>query len=175
MAHVLQVHVLEDRTVHVYSRNLENTTSKYPDIVARMPQALAPGVKSVVLDGEVQAWDTEKKVFLPFQVLTTRKRKDVAEDQIKVQVLLPINFVRTAPFLACIMKKALPLYWECCVVIRFLIVRQPDGANLCEEPQDILCEASCAMLQQQRMQYLQRGCQLFLPCRSCCTVLTACT
>lgn len=83
----MQVHVQEDGTVHVYSRNLENTTSKYPDIVARMPQAMAPGVKSVVLDGEVQAWDTEKKVFLPFQVLTTRKRKDVTEDQIKVQVL----------------------------------------------------------------------------------------
>lgn len=83
----MQVHVQEDGTVHVYSRNLENTTSKYPDIIARMPQAMAPGVKSVVLDGEVQAWDTEKKVFLPFQVLTTRKRKDVAEDQIKVQVL----------------------------------------------------------------------------------------
>lgn len=83
---MVQVHVLEDGTVHVYSRNLENTTSKYPDIVARMPQAMAPGVRSVVLDGEVQAWDTEKKVFLPFQVLTTRKRKDVTEDQVKVQV-----------------------------------------------------------------------------------------
>lgn len=83
----MQVHVQEDGTVHVYSRNLENTTTKYPDIVARMPKAMAPGIKSVVLDGEVQAWDTEKKVFLPFQVLTTRKRKDVAEDQIKVQVL----------------------------------------------------------------------------------------
>lgn len=82
----MQVHVQEDGTVHVYSRNLENTTSKYPDVVARMKEAMAPGVKSVVLDGEVQAWDTEKKVFLPFQVLTTRKRKDVAEDQIKVQV-----------------------------------------------------------------------------------------
>eukprot|EP00892_Ulva_mutabilis_P007850 jgi/Ulvmu1/5437/UM222_0001.1 len=83
-----QVHVLEDGSVHIYSRNLENTTSKYPDVVARMRQALAPGVRSIVLDCEAQAWDSERKVFLPFQVLTTRKRKDVKEEDVKVQVVL---------------------------------------------------------------------------------------
>lgn len=52
-----------------------------------MKQALAPGVRSIVLDCEAQAWDSERKVFLPFQVLTTRKRKDVKEEDVKVQVL----------------------------------------------------------------------------------------
>jgi DNA ligase 1 len=104
------VHVQEDGTVQVYSRNLENTTSKYPDIVARMPQAMAPGVKSVVLDGEVQAWDTEKKVFLPFQVLTTRKRKDVAEEQIKVQVLLQTDSVTTISYFPCGRNVVRPLH-----------------------------------------------------------------
>lgn len=81
----MQVHVLEDGSVQIYSRNLENTTAKYPDIVARMATALAPGTQSIVLDCEAQAWDPEKKVFLPFQVLTTRKRKDVKEEDVTVQ------------------------------------------------------------------------------------------
>jgi ATP dependent DNA ligase domain len=81
----LQVHVLEDGSVQIYSRNLENTTSKYPDIAGRMAAALKPGVKSIVLDCEVQAWDPERKIFLPFQVLTTRKRKDVSVADVTVQ------------------------------------------------------------------------------------------
>lgn len=32
------------------------------------------------------AWDCENKKILPFQILSTRKRKDVAEADIKVQV-----------------------------------------------------------------------------------------
>ena len=109
----MQVHVQEDGAVHVYSRNLENTTSKYPDIVARVPQAMAPGVKSVVLDGEVQAWDTEKKVFLPFQVLTTRSARMSLKTRLKfrccqqhllwplssVAIVFPVLSQRTCHFL----------------------------------------------------------------------------
>jgi DNA ligase 1 len=39
-----------------------------------------------VLDCEVVAWDKEKKSILPFQILTTRKRKDVKHEDIKVTV-----------------------------------------------------------------------------------------
>lgn len=43
-------------------------TPKYPDIVARIPGCLAPGVESCVLDSEAVAWDAEQKKILPFQV-----------------------------------------------------------------------------------------------------------
>ena len=61
--------------MNIYSRNQENNTSKYPDIIARLPKALGEGVSSCILDCEAVAWDKEKEQILPFQVLSTRKRK----------------------------------------------------------------------------------------------------
>lgn len=81
-----QIHVLENGEIHIYSRNQENNTSKYPDIIARMPKVLGEGVKSCIIDTEAVAWDREKKQILPFQILSTRKRKDADASEIKVQV-----------------------------------------------------------------------------------------
>ncbi|KAI7809612.1 DNA ligase 1 [Triplophysa rosa] len=81
-----QIHILENGEVHVFSRNQEDNTSKYPDIIERIPQVKKASVRSCVLDSEAVAWDREKKQIQPFQVLTTRKRKDVDASEIKVQV-----------------------------------------------------------------------------------------
>lgn len=81
-----QIHILENGEVHIFSRNQENNTSKYPDIISRIPQVKKESVRSCVLDSEAVAWDREKKQIQPFQVLTTRKRKDVDASEIKVQV-----------------------------------------------------------------------------------------
>ena len=83
-----QIHLHEDGTVNIFSRNQENNTSKYPDIISRLPNCLGDCVKSAVLDCEAVAWDRETKQIQPFQVLSTRKRKDAAADDIKVQVCL---------------------------------------------------------------------------------------
>ncbi|KAI8611037.1 ATP-dependent DNA ligase, partial [Chytriomyces sp. MP71] len=83
-----QIHRLEDGTVNIYSRNSENLSAKYPDIMALMPEVIAEGVTSFVLDCEAVAWDIKKKCILPFQVLSTRKRKDVAIEDIQVSVCL---------------------------------------------------------------------------------------
>uniref|UniRef100_A0A8C3SLZ3 DNA ligase n=1 Tax=Chelydra serpentina TaxID=8475 RepID=A0A8C3SLZ3_CHESE len=94
-----QIHILENGDVHIYSRNQEDNTSKYPDIISRIPkvrdaigtmsQPLCPStVRSCILDAEAVAWDPEKRQIQPFQVLTTRKRKDVEAADIKVQVCL---------------------------------------------------------------------------------------
>ncbi|XP_074648224.1 DNA ligase 1-like isoform X2 [Tubulanus polymorphus] len=81
-----QIHLLEDGKVHIYSRNSEDNTSKYPDIIARIPNVLKEGVTSCIIDSEAVAWDKEQKQILPFQILSTRKRKDADSSQIKVQV-----------------------------------------------------------------------------------------
>jgi DNA ligase-1 len=83
-----QIHLLENGEVRIYSRNQENNTSKYPDIISRFQSWINPStsVRSAILDSEAVAWDTEKKQILPFQILSTRKRKDAVEADIKVQV-----------------------------------------------------------------------------------------
>lgn len=81
-----QIHVLESGDVKIYSRNQEDNTSKYPDIISRISKALKPETKSCILDTEAVAWDREAKQILPFQQLSTRKRKDVQESEIKVHV-----------------------------------------------------------------------------------------
>merc|ERR1712156_1361840 len=81
-----QIHLHEDGKVNIFSRNQEDNTTKFPDIIARLKSSLTEGLKSAVLDCEAMGWDREKKSIQPFQVLSTRKRKDAVEEEIKVQV-----------------------------------------------------------------------------------------
>jgi len=83
-----QVHLHEDGSMNIFSRNQENNTTKFPDVIARFKNCLGPNVKSAVIDSEAVAWDREKKTIQPFQVLSTRKRKDAVEADIKVQVVI---------------------------------------------------------------------------------------
>jgi len=63
--------------VEVYSRNSECNTTKYPDLIAMLPNAVVnpAKTKSYVLDCEAVAYDRVNKTILPFQILSTRKRK----------------------------------------------------------------------------------------------------
>ncbi|KAK3670039.1 ATP-dependent DNA ligase Cdc17 [Recurvomyces mirabilis] len=71
---------------NIFSRNSEDLSKKYPDILAKLPTWVKEGTKSFVLDCETVAWDVEKKHVLPFQQLMTRKRKDVKAEDVKVKV-----------------------------------------------------------------------------------------
>ncbi|CCE63091.1 hypothetical protein TPHA_0D04570 [Tetrapisispora phaffii CBS 4417] len=96
-----QVHLLEGGEMRIYSRNGENMTERYPELDVKDflcvvkaitndqegENAIQP-VKDIILDCEVVAWDVEQKKILPFQVLTTRKRKNVDLKDVKVRVCL---------------------------------------------------------------------------------------
>ncbi|KAK3505190.1 DNA ligase [Neurospora crassa] len=70
----------------IFSRNSEDLSQKYPDVLAKLPTWVKEGTKSFVLDCESVAWDTVDKKVLPFQQLMTRKKKDVKLEDVKVKV-----------------------------------------------------------------------------------------
>ncbi|GMG98780.1 hypothetical protein Nepgr_000620 [Nepenthes gracilis] len=83
-----QIHYMEDGSVEIYSRNAERNTGKFPDVVVAVNRVKKLSVSSFVLDCELVAYDHEKKKILPFQVLSTRARKNVVMSDIKVDVCI---------------------------------------------------------------------------------------
>jgi DNA ligase-1 len=85
-----QVHLLPNGTIKIYSRNLEDNTGRFPDIIKRLPNSyIDPATtQSFILDCEEVAYDLVSDKILPYQVLSTRSRKDVSLESIKVQVCL---------------------------------------------------------------------------------------
>lgn len=75
-----------DGLASIFSRNSEDLSKKYPDILAKLHTWVKEDTKSFVLDCETVAWDTVEKKVLPFQQLMTRKKKDVKVEDVKVKV-----------------------------------------------------------------------------------------
>lgn len=75
-----------DGVASIFSRNSEDLSKKYPDILAKLHTWVDKDTKSFVLDCESVAWDTVEKKVLPFQQLMTRKKKDVKIEDVKVKV-----------------------------------------------------------------------------------------
>ncbi|KFY39757.1 hypothetical protein V495_05750 [Pseudogymnoascus sp. VKM F-4514 (FW-929)] len=69
----------------IFSRNSEDLSKKYPDILEKLGTWVKPETKSFVLDCETVAWDMVEKKVLPFQQLMTRKKKDVKTEDVKVK------------------------------------------------------------------------------------------
>ncbi|KAF3937851.1 hypothetical protein ABW19_dt0207591 [Dactylella cylindrospora] len=70
----------------IFSRNSEDLSTKYPDILAVLHQWVDEGTTSFILDCETTAVDKDTMKLLPFQTLMTRKRKDVAIEDVTVKV-----------------------------------------------------------------------------------------
>lgn len=84
-----QIHLTDTGDIMIYSRNSENHTQKYPDIIEYLPRVYqSHSIKSFILDCEVVAYDTKLNKIMPFQQLSHRKRKDVKSSDITVQVCL---------------------------------------------------------------------------------------
>ncbi|KAI5863094.1 ATP-dependent DNA ligase [Durotheca rogersii] len=72
----------------IFSRNSEDLSKKYPDVLAKLPTWVKESTKSFVIDCEAVAWDAVEKKIMPFQTLMTRKRKDVKIEDVKIKVCI---------------------------------------------------------------------------------------
>ncbi len=76
----LQVHY-NGHEVKLYSRNLEEVSSMYPDIIAGVKKEIK--ADNVILEGEAIGYDPVSGNFLPFQETVQRKRKYDIEEKVK--------------------------------------------------------------------------------------------
>lgn len=67
--------------VSLFSRNLENTTHAFPDLIEAVKKEIK--AKSVILEGEAIAFNPTTNEFLPFQETTKRRRKHEVEAMAK--------------------------------------------------------------------------------------------
>ncbi|CAI5710479.1 unnamed protein product [Hyaloperonospora brassicae] len=82
-----QIHILPSGKMAIFSRNFENSTERFPDVELAVSMAAKKGVvKSCIVDAEVVAVDRATNKRLPFQILSTRSRKNVKVEDIKVPV-----------------------------------------------------------------------------------------
>jgi DNA ligase-1 len=83
-----QIHVLNvggEKEVMLFSRNLENTTTMFPEIADAVKKLK---VDSVILDGETIGYNPQTGKFSPFQETVQRKRKYGVEE---MQEKIPLN------------------------------------------------------------------------------------
>lgn len=117
-----QIHVVNRDKILIYSRNSENMTEKYPDVVKMVRDNLQDGVESCIIDSELVAFDQTTKKILPFQVLSTRAKKGVQVEDIKVNVCI-------YPF-DCMLSNGKPLVTETLETRRnhlWKILREAEG------------------------------------------------
>lgn len=78
-----QAHIFSEqgkRKVSLFSRNLENTTHMFPDLVEA---TLGIKVKTAIFDAEAIGYEAKTGKFLPFQETVQRKRKHDIEEVVK--------------------------------------------------------------------------------------------
>ncbi|KAK2740090.1 hypothetical protein FQN55_009039 [Onygenales sp. PD_40] len=134
----------------IFSRNSEDLSKKYPDILGKLETWVKTGTKSFVLDCETVAWDLVNKKVLPFQQLMTRKRKDVKAEDVKVKVCVfafDLLFLNGEPTVKKTLRERRELLHEAFVPVEgeFAFAQSGDTNDL-DEIQNLLDEsvkASC--------------------------------
>ncbi len=76
--------------VELFSRNLENMTHAFPDLVEAVKKEVK--AKSVIMEGEAIAFNPTTNEFLPFQETTKRRRKHEVEAMAKKLPLVLFAF-----------------------------------------------------------------------------------
>lgn len=88
-----QVHMLTDGTIRIFSRNLEDSTSRFPDVIEIILSSVKSTTNNFVLDAEVVAIDRPNgNRIMAFQHLASRERgrngSSIQSQNIKVDVCI---------------------------------------------------------------------------------------
>lgn len=67
-----QIHKLDNGTVKIFSRSLEDITEQFPEIVN---EVIVLPFSSIILDSEIVGYDFQKNTYLTYQETMKRKRK----------------------------------------------------------------------------------------------------
>ncbi|KAJ5903356.1 DNA ligase 1 [Penicillium tannophilum] len=129
----------------IFSRNSEDLSKKYPDVLGKLDTWVKNDVTSFVLDCETVAWDTVNKKVLPFQQLMTRKRKDVKAEDVKVKVCVfafDLLFFNGDPCVKKSLRERRELMHQCFQPVEgeFQFAQYGD-TNVLDEIQDLLEES----------------------------------
>ncbi len=82
-----QIHIKENGEINLFSRQHENITNQYPDIVKALKKSFKG--KNAIIEGEIVAIDKKTGEFKDFQILMSRRRKYNIEEYVKK---IPVNF-----------------------------------------------------------------------------------
>lgn len=85
----VQVHK-NGKDVQLFSRNLENTTHAFPDLVKAVKEEIR--AKSAIIDCEAIAYNPQTQEFLPFQETSKRRRKYKIEEMVQKLPLVMFAF-----------------------------------------------------------------------------------
>ncbi|CAJ1010782.1 DNA ligase N terminus/ATP dependent DNA ligase domain [Leishmania naiffi] len=111
-----QIHYSKDNGFHIFSRNSETHTGKYPDVIAILPNTFdAAEVQSFIIDAEVVAVHPETGALQAFQVLQHRGRKNIAEKDVSISVCLfvfDILYLNGEPQLNKTLQQRRELLWR---------------------------------------------------------------
>lgn len=84
----LQVHKFSDK-VMLFTRNLENVTEQFPDVVAAVKEHVTG--ENLILDGETVGYDPKTRKYLPFQFISQRIRRKYGIAQMAEELPVELN------------------------------------------------------------------------------------
>lgn len=108
-----QIHKLVDGTVRIFSRNGDETTSRFPDLISIINEFCKPAAGTFILDAEVVAIDRKNGCkIMSFQELSSRERggKDsvITMKSVKVDIcvfVFDVMFANGEELLGCTLRQ----------------------------------------------------------------------
>ncbi|KAG5496807.1 hypothetical protein JIQ42_03641 [Leishmania sp. Namibia] len=111
-----QIHYEKESGFHIFSRNSETHTGKYPDVISMLPNVFdADEVQSFIIDSEVVAVHPVTGALQAFQVLQHRGRRNIAEEDVSIPVcvfVFDILYFNGEPQLKKTLQQRRELLWR---------------------------------------------------------------